>query len=108
MAEVKSSEAMPPLYQDDAPIYTISQVATLLGMQQAALRRLDDEDIVSPERSDGGQRRYSRNEVERLREVQDLTEAGVTLPGVREVLALRRRVEALEHEISELRSRPTA
>lgn len=98
-------EVMPPLQDDDAPFYTIGQVAGLLGVQPAALRRLDDEEIVSPGRSEGGQRRYSRHEVERVREVLALTEEGVTLPGVRRVLALRRRVETLEQELADLRSR---
>lgn len=96
---------MPQLQDDDTPFYTIGQVATLLGMQPAALRRLDEEDIVSPERSEGGQRRYTRQEVERLREVLALTDEGVTLPGVRRVLALRRHVETLEEELADLRSR---
>lgn len=93
------------LQDDDAPFYTIGQVSALLGIPPAALRRLDDHDIVSPERSEGGQRRYSRVEVERLREVLDLTDEGVTLPGVRKVLALRRRVESLEDELAGLRGR---
>lgn len=104
-AETSDGEPASPLDDQTAPFYTIGQVSSLLGMPQAALRRLDDQDIVSPERSEGGQRRYSRNEVDRLREVATLTEEGVTLPGVRKVLALRRRVEALEEEIADLRAR---
>jgi len=87
-----------------APFYTIGQVSDLTGVPPATLRRLDDEDIVSPGRSSGGQRRYSRDEVERLREVRELTDEGVTLPGVRRVLALRRRVDDLEAELAEARA----
>jgi MerR family transcriptional regulator/heat shock protein HspR len=94
-----------PLEDDSMPFYTIGQVAQILGLQPAALRRLDEQEIVSPSRSEGGQRRYSRDEVERLREVIQLTEGGITLPGVREVLALRRRVSDLEDELDELRAR---
>jgi MerR family transcriptional regulator/heat shock protein HspR len=94
-----------PLEDESAPFYTIGQVAQILGMQQAALRRLDDEDIVRPDRSEGGQRRYSRGEVERLREVLELTDEGVTLPGVRRVLALRQRVSDLEEEIARMRKK---
>ncbi|TWG91516.1 MerR family transcriptional regulator/heat shock protein HspR [Nocardioides sp. J9] len=94
-----------PLDDGSAPFFTIGQVAQILGLQPAALRRLDEQDIVSPSRSDGGQRRYSRDEVERLREVVELTESGITLPGVREVLALRQRVSDLEDELDELRGR---
>lgn len=91
---------------DDAtlPFFTIGQVAQLLGIQPSVLRRLDDEGIVSPGRSEGGQRRYSRTEVERLREVLDLTDEGVTLAGVRKVLELRDRVSDLEQELARSRS----
>jgi MerR family transcriptional regulator/heat shock protein HspR len=92
-----------PLDDTSVPFYTIGQVAQLLGIQPAALRRLDDEDIVRPDRSEGGQRRYSRDEVERLREVLELTDEGVTLAGVRRVLALRQRVSDLEDEVADLR-----
>jgi MerR family transcriptional regulator/heat shock protein HspR len=98
--------AVPPApVDDDSPFYTISQVAQMLGIQPAALRRLDEQDIVRPGRSDGGQRRYSRHEVERLREVLQLTDGGITLPGVREVLALRQQVSDLQDEVNELRER---
>ena len=91
------------LQDSSLAFYTIGQVAQLLGMQPAQLRRLDDQGIVCPDRSEGGQRRYSLAEVERLREVLALTDEGVTLPGVRKVMALRQRVSDLEDEIAHLR-----
>lgn len=95
-------ESEPTFVDQGLPFYTIGQVAQLLGVQPAALRRLDDQDIVRPDRSEGGQRRYSQREVERLREVMTLTDEGVTLAGVRRVLALRQRVSDLEDEIAEM------
>ncbi|MFD1716967.1 MerR family transcriptional regulator [Georgenia deserti] len=83
----------------NVPFYTIGQVASLLEVPTAQLRRLDEQEIVQPERSDGNQRRYSQEEIDRLREVLQLTDEGVTLPGVRKVLELRRRVDELEHEL---------
>ncbi|RQP09605.1 MAG: MerR family transcriptional regulator [Microbacteriaceae bacterium] len=83
-----------------APLYTIGQVSDLLGMPAATLRRLEDERFVVPQRSDGGQRRYSRDEVDRLHEIRQLTDEGVTLPGVRKVLELRRRVDELEDQLA--------
>jgi len=97
------SEPGSPLSDSTVPFFTIGQVAQILGIQPAALRRLDEQDIVRPDRSDGGQRRYSRDEVERLREVIELTDEGVTLPGVRRVLALRQRVSDLEDEIAQMK-----
>lgn len=88
----------------DAPFYTIGQVAALLNVPAAQLRRLDDLELVQPDRSEGNQRRYSKDEIERLREVIELTDEGVTLPGVRKVLELRRRVDELEHELAATRN----
>lgn len=99
--ETRADDA--PLVEDSAPFYTIGQVAHILGIQPAALRRLDEQDIVRPDRSEGGQRRYTRQEVERLREVVQLTDEGLTLPGVRQVLALRQRVSDLEDELAQAR-----
>jgi MerR family transcriptional regulator/heat shock protein HspR len=101
------SEPGSPFNDASVPFFTIGQVAQLLGIQPAALRRLDEQDIVRPDRSDGGQRRYSRDEVERLREVIELTDEGVTLPGVRRVLALRQRVSDLEDEIAQMKDGET-
>lgn len=100
----KGREGSPsPLDDASLPFYTIGQVAQLLGVQPAALRRLDEQGIVSPGRSEGGQRRYSRDEVDRLREVLELADEGVTLAGVRRVLALRQRVSDLEDELAAMR-----
>lgn len=97
-----------PLEDDAVPFFTIGQVAQILGVQPAALRRLDEQDIVRPDRSGGGQRRYSRQEVERLREVVALTDEGVTLAGVRHVLELRQQVSDLQDEIDRMRENDEA
>ncbi|GFZ80678.1 MerR family transcriptional regulator [Nesterenkonia alkaliphila] len=107
-AETRAGQQADTLLGDtSAPFYTIGQVAELLGIQPAALRRLDDQEIVSPERSEGGQRRYSQDEVEQLRQVMALTEEGVTLPGVRKVMELQQQVEQLREEVAELRGEET-
>ncbi|NGO09516.1 MerR family transcriptional regulator [Streptomyces sp. HC44] len=89
----------------DAALYTIGQVAEMLDVQVAFLRRLDAQGVVVPARSAGGQRRYSRREIDRVAEVMTLTAEGVSVAGVRQVLALRDRVEALEDDLAEARAR---
>ncbi len=86
--------------RSDEPFYTTGQVAALLDVPAAQLRRLDTLEIVQPDRSQGNQRRYSADEIERLREVIRLGEEGVTLPGVRMILELRRRVDELEERLA--------
>jgi MerR family transcriptional regulator/heat shock protein HspR len=98
---------MPGLPFDDAgaPLYSVGQVADMLGVQQAFLRRLDSHDVVSPARSDGQQRRYSRVDVGQVQEALGLIDEGLTLGGVRRVLALQAEVKRLEAEVAALRAK---
>jgi DNA-binding transcriptional MerR regulator len=93
-----------PFENPAAPLYSVGQVADMLGVQQAFLRRLDAHDVVSPARSDGQQRRYSRLDVGQVQEALGLIDEGLTLGGVRRVLALQEQVRALEAEIARLRA----
>ncbi|MFI8996612.1 MerR family transcriptional regulator [Streptomyces sp. NPDC053542] len=93
-----------PIDDERAALYTIGQVADMLDVQVAFLRRLDDQGVVVPGRSAAGQRRYSRREIHRVAEVLELIEEGVTLAGVRHVLALRGRVAELEADLTRLRT----
>src|SRR4051794_30321813 len=88
-----------PLDDPAAPLYTVGQVADILAVQPAVLRRLDQYDVVRPSRSDGGQRRYSRAQIDRVVEVCSLVGEGLTLAGVRRVFALQARVAELETEL---------
>lgn len=88
---------------DTEPFFTIGQVSSLLEVPPATLRRLEDHQLVTPGRSAGGQRRYSREDVDRIEEVRTLTDEGITLPGVRRIFDLRQRISDLEHEVERLR-----
>jgi len=91
---------------DDAnmPLFTVGQVAEMLEVQQAFLRRLDEFRVVRPSRSAGGQRRYTRNEIVVVRYVVELIDTGMTLNAVRRVLQLEARVRELEAERDALRA----
>lgn len=92
-------------YDDPArPMFTVGQVASMLDVQQAFLRRLDAHDLVSPARSEGQQRRYSRADVDRVSTICGLVGDGLTLPGVRRVLELQAEVDALRAEIAALKA----
>jgi len=93
-----------PFDHADAPLFSVGQVADMLGVQQAFLRRLDTHDVVSPARSDGQQRRYSRIDVGQVQEAMALIDDGLTLPGVRRVLDLQQRVRALEAQLAAVRA----
>jgi MerR family transcriptional regulator/heat shock protein HspR len=97
---------MAPLPLDDAnmPLFTVGQVAEILEIQQAFLRRLDEFHVVRPSRSAGGQRRYTRNEIVAVRYVVQLIDDGLTLSAIRRVLQLEARVRELEAERDALRA----
>lgn len=94
-----------PLDDERAPLFTVSQVAESLGVQPAFLRRLDQHDVVSPDRTAGSQRRYSRLDVARVQAACSLIDEGLTLAGVRRVFELQAEVDSLRAEIARLRAR---
>jgi DNA-binding transcriptional MerR regulator len=91
-----------PLDDENRPIFTVGQVSEMLEIQQAFLRRLDQLGVVSPSRSAGRQRRYTRREITVVRYVVDLVDEGMTLAAIRRVLELEARVNTLEARAAEL------
>ena len=88
---------------DDAPVFVISVAAELAGMHAQTLRQYDRLGLVSPGRTPGGGRRYSPRDVALLREVQRLSqEDGVNLAGIKRIIDLESRVEALQRRVQEL------
>ena len=77
-----------PFDDEHAPLYTVGQVAGMLDVQPAFLRRIDAENVVQPARSDGGQRRYSRSDITRVHRVSEMAGVGMTLAGIRHIFML--------------------
>ena len=87
------------------PVYVISVAAELTGLHPQTLRQYDRVGLVSPGRTGGGGRRYSLRDIELLREVAELTAAGIGLEGVRRILELEHQVAALRARNTDLRAR---
>jgi MerR family transcriptional regulator/heat shock protein HspR len=77
----------------DEPVYPIGVVAELLNVSVQVVRRYDDHEVVEPERSHGGQRRYSRRDIARLSHVLELADEGISIAGIRRILDLERQLE---------------
>ncbi|MGN6440631.1 MAG: heat shock protein transcriptional repressor HspR [Arthrobacter sp.] len=86
----------------DQPIFVISVAAELADMHPQTLRQYDRLGIVKPCRAPGKSRRYSQRDVNMLREVQRLSQEGVSLEGIKRILELENQVAALQSRISEL------
>jgi len=87
---------------DTTPVFVISVAADLTGLHAQTLRQYDRLGLVSPGRTPGGGRRYSRRDIAVLREVVRLSGLGLGLEGVRQVLELENHVAALQALVAEL------
>jgi MerR family transcriptional regulator, heat shock protein HspR len=79
----------------EKPVYSITVAAELVGLSPATLRLYESKGLLSPARSEGGTRRYSEDDIERLRRVAELQGDGVNLAGVGKVLDLENENDAL-------------
>lgn len=86
-------------------VYVISVAAELAGVHPQTLRIYERKGLVEPGRTRGGSRRYSDADIALLRRIQDLTNEGLNLAGVKRVLELEAELERTRKEVSELRAR---
>jgi MerR family transcriptional regulator, heat shock protein HspR len=106
-----------PFEDENVPLFTVGQVAEMLAVKQAFLRRIDELQVVTPQRSSGRQRRYTRVEIRVIQQVASMADEGMTLPAIRriieletklaEVAAQRDELAARLHEVSSERARLT-
>jgi MerR family transcriptional regulator, heat shock protein HspR len=83
-------------------VYVISVFAELAGVHPQTLRNYERSGLLHPERTSGGSRRFSEDDLAALRRIQELTNEGVNLEGVKRIMALEAQVEGLHSEIQEL------
>ena len=76
-------------------LYAISVAAELSGTAIQNLRVYERRGLVAPDRTSGGTRRYSEEDVERLVRIRELLDAGLNLAGVERVLELEEEVDRL-------------
>jgi MerR family transcriptional regulator, heat shock protein HspR len=88
----------------DYPAVTMGQAAELLGVRQAFLRSLDAADVLHPERSSGGHRRYSRRQLEYAARLRGLFDQGLTLDAAQRITQLEDQLSAAKERIAELES----
>ena len=85
-------------------VYVISVAAELAGVHPQTLRVYERKGLLDPTRTQGGSRRFSDRDLERLRQIQRLTNEGLNLEGVRRVLELQAEVSTLQRELETTRS----
>ena len=83
----------------DHAVYVISVAAELAGVHPQTLRIYERKGLVDPAITQGGSRRYSDDDIDLLKRIQDLTNAGLNLAGVEKVLALEAELRELRQEL---------
>ena len=88
---------------DDRALYIISVAAELAGVHPQTLRIYERKGLLRPARTSGNTRRYSERDIARLRTIQELTQEGVNLAGVKKVMELQAEVERAQRRVEEAR-----
>jgi MerR family transcriptional regulator/heat shock protein HspR len=89
----------------DRAVYVISVAAELSGMHPQTLRIYERKGLVDPARTGGGSRRYSDEDISRLSRIQELTNQGLNLAGVKRVLELEAELDTLRNQLDALHTR---
>ncbi|WP_439937245.1 MerR family transcriptional regulator [Nocardia sp. N13] len=86
-------------------VFAISVAAEMASMQIQNLRVYERRGLVAPDRTSGGTRLYSEDDVDRLRRIGDLLAAGLNLAGIAAVFALEADNERLRAQVAKLRAK---
>jgi MerR family transcriptional regulator/heat shock protein HspR len=89
-------------------VYVISVFAELAGVHPQTLRNYERGGLLSPQRTSGGSRRFSDEDLVALRRIQELTNEGVNLEGVKRIMALEVELIAAKDAFSALASEARA
>ena len=89
-------------------LFIISVAAELAGVHPQTLRIYERKGLVDPARTGGGSRRYSEEDIERLRRIQDLTNEGLNLAGVKRVIELEEQLVELRRVLEQTKAEARA
>jgi MerR family transcriptional regulator/heat shock protein HspR len=81
-------------------VYVISVFAELAGVHPQTLRNYERSGLLSPQRTSGGSRRFSDADLAALRRIQELTNEGVNLEGVKRIMSLEAELDALRQQLA--------
>jgi MerR family transcriptional regulator, heat shock protein HspR len=90
------------LDDEDYPAVTMGQAAELLEVQPAFLRSLDAAGVLTPTRSSGGHRRYSRRQLALAARMRELFDEGMTLDAAARIVGLQDELATARARIDEL------
>jgi DNA-binding transcriptional MerR regulator len=78
---------------EDYPAYSMGRAAEILGTTQGFLRSLDDVKLITPQRSPGGHRRYSRYQLRIAARAREMLDTGTGLEAACRIIILEDQLE---------------
>lgn len=106
MPSEDQSHAADRLDDDNYPAYTMGRAAELIGATPGFLRALGEAGLVTPTRSEGGHRRYSRHQLRLAARARELVDQGTPIDAACRIIGLEDQLEEALRDNEELR-RPT-
>ena len=85
--------------ESSSAIYFISVASTLSGIHQQTIRSYEEKGLIKPYRTGGGTRRYSQSDIDKLIQIQDLSQRGINLDGIKIIYEMRDKIEELQETI---------
>jgi MerR family transcriptional regulator/heat shock protein HspR len=90
----------------DRAVYAISVAGELTGVDPQMLRIYESRGLLTPARTEGGTRRYSDRDLERIERITKYLDAGLNLAGIERVFLLEAESDDLRDQVRELGGRP--
>ena len=87
---------------DSKAIYFISVASTLSGIHQQTIRTYEQKGLIKPFRTGGGTRRYSQEDIDKLIQIQNLSQRGINLDGIKIIYEMKDKIEDLQDKIISL------
>ena len=88
---------------EERAVYVISVAAELAGVHPQTLRIYERKGLLRPKRTSGNTRRYSKRDIDLLRQIQEMTqELGINLAGVKRIIEMQAELTALRAKMHEL------
>ena len=88
--------------ESSTAIYFISVASTLSGIHQQTIRTYEEKGLIKPYRTGGGTRRYSQSDIDKLIQIQDLSQRGINLDGIKIIYEMRDKIEEFQERILSL------
>ncbi|WP_116203472.1 MerR family transcriptional regulator [Amycolatopsis circi] len=86
------------------PAYTMGRAADMLGTSQSFLRSLDEAGLITPQRSAGGHRRYTRHQLRLATRVRELVDQGTAVDAACRIITLEDQLHEAQRQNAEIRT----